>query len=143
ELAAVRVLLPRHRRAARDDRDRLLRAGGPAGRGDVRAAQHPALMEDRGILDHKSTPDIDGRVARIAAEFRAGFEAVGRIDRSAVTIFGSARTHAGERYYEAARATGAGFAEAGWAVVTGGGPGIMEAANRGAQEAGGLSIGFN
>jgi uncharacterized protein (TIGR00730 family) len=100
-------------------------------------------MEDRGILDHKSTPDIDARVARIAAEFRAGFEAVGRIDRSAVTIFGSARTHPGDRYYDAARATGAGFAEAGWAVVTGGGPGIMEAANRGAQEAGGLSIGFN
>jgi uncharacterized protein (TIGR00730 family) len=100
-------------------------------------------MEDRGILDHKSTPDIDARVARIAAEFRAGFEAVGRIDRSAVTIFGSARMHPGDRYYDAARATGAGFAEAGWAVVTGGGPGIMEAANRGAQEAGGLSIGFN
>ena len=100
-------------------------------------------MEDRRILDHKGTPDLDEHVARIAAEFKAGFEAVGRIDRSAVTIFGSARTHADDPYYEAARATGAGFAEAGWAVVTGGGPGIMEAANRGAQEAGGLSIGFN
>jgi uncharacterized protein (TIGR00730 family) len=100
-------------------------------------------MEDRRILDHKGTPDLDDHVARIAAEFKAGFEAVGRIDRSAVTIFGSARTHEGDRYYDAARATGAGFAEAGWAVVTGGGPGIMEAANRGAQEAGGLSIGFN
>jgi uncharacterized protein (TIGR00730 family) len=100
-------------------------------------------MQDRGILDHKATTDIDARVARIAAEFKAGFEAVGRIDRSAVTIFGSARTPADDPYYAAARATGAGFAEAGWAVVTGGGPGIMEAANRGAQEAGGLSIGFN
>jgi len=100
-------------------------------------------MDDRRILDHKSTPDLDAHVARIAAEFKAGFEAVGRIDRSAVTVFGSARTHADDPYYEAARATGAGFAKAGWAVVTGGGPGIMEAANRGAQEAGGLSIGFN
>jgi uncharacterized protein (TIGR00730 family) len=100
-------------------------------------------MEDRRILDHKATPDIEARVARIAAEFRAGFEAVGRIDRPAVTIFGSARTRPGDRYYEAAQETGAGFAEAGWAVVTGGGPGIMEAANRGAQQAGGLSIGFN
>jgi len=100
-------------------------------------------MEDRRILDHKGTPDLDEHVARIAAEFKAGFEAVGRIDRSAVTIFGSARSDADDPYYAAARATGAGFAEAGWAVVTGGGPGIMEAANRGAQEAGGLSIGFN
>jgi len=100
-------------------------------------------MEDRRILDHKATPDLDARVARIAAEFKAGFEAVGRIDRSAVTIFGSARRPADDPYYAAARATGAGFAEAGWAVVTGGGPGSMEAANRGAQEAGGLSIGFN
>jgi uncharacterized protein (TIGR00730 family) len=100
-------------------------------------------MEDRRILDHKATPDLDAHVARIAAEFKAGFEAVGRIDRSAVTVFGSARTGEGHPFYDAARATGAGFAKAGWAVVTGGGPGIMEAANRGAQEAGGLSIGFN
>ncbi|RIL07813.1 MAG: TIGR00730 family Rossman fold protein [Proteobacteria bacterium] len=61
----------------------------------------------------------------------------------AVTVFGSARFAEGHRYYELARATGRRLAEAGYAVVTGGGPGVMEAANRGAYEAGGLSIGCN
>jgi uncharacterized protein (TIGR00730 family) len=100
-------------------------------------------MEDRKILDQKATADLDEHVRRIAEEFRAGFEAVGQIGRPAVTIFGSARTREGDPSYAAARETAAQFAQAGWAVVTGGGPGIMEAANRGAQEAGGLSIGFN
>ena len=100
-------------------------------------------MEDRKILDQKATADLDEHVARIAAEFKAGFEAVGRIGRPAVSIFGSARTPESDPSYAAARETAAQFAQAGWAVVTGGGPGIMEAANRGAQEAGGLSIGFN
>ena len=79
----------------------------------------------------------------IAEEFRAGFEAVERIDRPAVSIFGSARTDEGTPAYEAARTVGRHFGERGWAVITGGGPGIMEAANRGAKEGGGLSIGFN
>jgi uncharacterized protein (TIGR00730 family) len=61
----------------------------------------------------------------------------------AVTVFGSARFTEGQRYYELARATGRRLAEAGYAVVTGGGPGVMEAANRGAKEGGGLSIGCN
>jgi uncharacterized protein (TIGR00730 family) len=100
-------------------------------------------MEDRRLLDSKDTFDSDAEIAQIAAEFRAGFDAVGQIDRPAVTIFGSARTPESDPTYAAARATAAAFAEAGWAVITGGGPGIMEAANRGAQEAGGLSIGFN
>jgi uncharacterized protein (TIGR00730 family) len=100
-------------------------------------------MEDRKILDHKATPDLEAHVQRIAAEFRAGFEAVGRIDRPAVTIFGSARVAEDSSVYAVARETGRHFAEAGWAVVTGGGPGVMAAANRGAQEGGGLSIGFN
>jgi len=85
---------------------------------------------------------LDAHVARIAAEFRRGFEAVDAIGRPAATIFGSARTREDDADYEAARAVGRLFAEAGWAVVTGGGPGIMEAANRGAREAGGLSVGF-
>ncbi len=82
-------------------------------------------------------------VSLIASEFLAGFQEVQRIDRPAVTIFGSARVEEGSPTYEAARATARRFAEAGLAVVTGGGPGVMEAANRGAQEGGGLSVGFN
>ncbi|MDX6477596.1 MAG: hypothetical protein QOG29_183 [Gaiellaceae bacterium] len=99
-------------------------------------------MEDRKVLDSEVT-DVEEHVARIAADFRGGFEAVARIDRPAVTIFGSARTPAGTKPYEQARGVARRFAEAGWAVVTGGGPGVMEAANRGAKEGGGLSVGFN
>ena len=79
----------------------------------------------------------------IAEEFRAGFAAVDQIDRPAVSIFGSARAKEGSEPYESARYVGRRFAEAGWAVITGGGPGVMEAANRGAKEGGGLSVGFN
>ncbi len=100
------------------------------------------MTDDRKILD-TGTSDIDESVARIAAEFRAGFEKVAEIDRPAVALFGSARVHDGSEPYAWARAVGRTFAEAGWAVVTGGGPGVMEAANRGAQEGGGLSVGFN
>ena len=82
-------------------------------------------------------------VSLIASEFLAGFQDVQRIDRPAVTIFGSARVKEESETYEAARKTARLFAEAGLAVVTGGGPGTMEAANRGAKEGGGLSIGFN
>ena len=99
-------------------------------------------MEDRKVLDSE-VKDVEEHVARIAADFRGGFEAVARIDRPAVTIFGSARTPAGTKPYEEARGVARRFAEAGWAVVTGGGPGVMEAANRGAREGGGLSVGFN
>ena len=79
----------------------------------------------------------------IAEEFRAGFAAVDQIDRPAVSIFGSARLGEDSEPYRLAREAGRRFAEAGWAVITGGGPGVMEAANRGAKEAGGLSVGFN
>ena len=99
-------------------------------------------MEDRKVLDSE-VADVEEHVARIAADFRGGFEAVARIDRPAVTIFGSARTPTGTKPYEQARGVARRFAEAGWAVVTGGGPGVMEAANRGAKEGGGLSVGFN
>ena len=86
---------------------------------------------------------IGRHVAAIEDEFRRGFEAVDRIDRPAVSIFGSARLPADDPAYDLAMAAGRAFAERGWAVVTGGGPGIMEAANRGCQEGGGLSVGFN
>jgi len=101
------------------------------------------VTDDRQILDHPQTFDIDASVEKIAAEFRAGFEKVALIDRPAVALFGSARVDEGSEPYEWARAAGRRFAEKGWAVVTGGGGGVMEGANRGAKEGGGLSVGFN
>ena len=106
------------------------------------APTEPRPTQDRLVLQ-TGTGDIDRHVAMIAAEFRKGFEAVALIDRPAVTIFGSARISAGHPDYQAARETGRAFAREGFAVVTGGGPGIMEAANRGARDGGGLSVGFN
>jgi len=100
-------------------------------------------VDDRQILDRPDEVEIDASVEKIAAEFRAGFEQVARIDRPAVTLFGSARALEGSKPYEDARSVGRLFAEAGWAVITGGGPGVMEGGNRGAQEGGGLSVGFN
>lgn len=82
-------------------------------------------------------------VDQIADEFFEGFDAVADIAHPAVTVFGSARTPESHPAYATAREIGRRFAEAGVAVITGGGPGLMEAANRGAQEAGGMSIGFN
>ena len=99
-------------------------------------------MEDQRIL-RAHDGNLPRNVFLIAEEFRTGFEAVDRIDRPAVTIFGSARIPEGDPIYAAAEEVGRGFADAGFAVVTGGGPGVMEAANKGAQDAGGLSIGFN
>ncbi len=78
-------------------------------------------------------------------EFLRGFESFDRfaIDRPCVTVFGSARFGPEHPYYVQARELGTALAQAGFGVMTGGGPGIMEAANRGAKEAGGLSIGCN
>ena len=101
-------------------------------------------MEDRRILSaEEKTEDLEQDIALIAQEFREGFQAVDQIDRPAVTIFGSARVQEDTVVYRDARAAGQRFAELGWAVVTGGGPGVMEAANRGAKDGGGLSVGFN
>ena len=86
--------------------------------------------------------DLESAI-RYFLEFIRGFETLGDIDRPCVTIFGSARLGEGTPYYDMARALGRRLAEEGLAVMTGGGPGIMEAANRGAKEAGGLSIGCN
>ena len=97
---------------------------------------------DRRVFRH-SQETFATDVALIASEFLAGFKLVQQIDRPAVSIFGSARVLEGMPTYESARETGRAFAEAGFAVVTGGGPGVMEAANRGCKEGGGLSVGFN
>jgi uncharacterized protein (TIGR00730 family) len=101
-------------------------------------------VEDRRLLQtHEPVEELRRHAERIGAEFLAGFEVVERIDRPAVSIFGSARVDEGSGPYELARTTARLFGEAGWAVVTGGGPGVMEAANRGCREGGGLSVGFN
>jgi uncharacterized protein (TIGR00730 family) len=97
---------------------------------------------DRKLLERRDG-DLFADAARIGEEFLQGFRTVERIDRPAVSLFGSARVHEGDPAYEEAREVGRRFAEAGFAVVTGGGPGAMEAANRGAKEGGGLSVGFN
>ena len=99
-------------------------------------------MEDRRILESDEGAERL-HVKRIADEFLQGFETVAQIARPAVTIFGSARVREGHPSYSAAVETGRQFAQAGFTVVTGGGPGVMEAANRGAKEGGGLSVGFN
>ena len=99
-------------------------------------------MKDRQVLERRAG-DLEEHAARIGAEFLAGFEAVEKIGRPGVTVFGSARIGDEHPAYRLARETGRLFAEAGFAVVTGGGPGVMEAANRGAREGGGVSVGFN
>jgi uncharacterized protein (TIGR00730 family) len=88
------------------------------------------------------SPEEQARIERIVAELRAGIEQLGDIG-PAVSIFGSARAQPDCWEYRSARALGRRLAEAGVAVVTGGGPGIMEAGNRGAREAQGRSVGLN
>ena len=99
-------------------------------------------MDDRRLLQADEAHERE-HVARIADEFFQGFEAVALLAKPAVSIFGSARVREGHPYYTAAVEVGRQFAEAGFTVVTGGGPGLMEAANRGAREGGGVSVGFN
>ncbi|MHC4704532.1 MAG: LOG family protein, partial [Planctomycetota bacterium] len=82
------------------------------------------------------------RLFRIMAEFTEGFEELASVG-PAVSIFGSARAKPGDRYYDLAEQTAWDVAKAGFSVITGGGGGIMEAANKGAAEAGGESIGLN
>ncbi|MFC5993955.1 TIGR00730 family Rossman fold protein [Pseudonocardia hispaniensis] len=97
------------------------------------------LLDSRGPSDWVHTDPW--RVLRIQAEFVEGFGALAELPR-AVTVFGSARTPRDHAEYALGRALGAALADAGFAVITGGGPGTMEAANRGCSEAGGLSVGL-
>jgi hypothetical protein len=100
-------------------------------------------MQDRDLLQtHHPEQELQRKSQEIGQEFLTGFEAVERIDRPAVSIFGSARVSQESQPCQLARVTARLFAEAGWAVVTGGGPGVMEAANHGCREGGGLSVGF-
>ena len=108
----------------------------------------PRATEDEKLLGGREGPrpaflETDTwRALRILSEFVEGFESLARVG-PAVAVFGSARCTEGDPTYALARQIGSEIANAGHAVITGGGPGVMEAANRGAQEAGGLSIGCN
>ena len=97
------------------------------------------LLDSRGPSDWVHTDPW--RVLRIQSEFVEGFGTLAELG-PAVSVFGSARTKPGTKYYEKAEEIGAALADEGFAVITGGGPGIMEAANKGAKEAGGMSVGL-
>ena len=114
------------------------------------AARRPGATEDERLFSlplaptparPATTPDT-WRVLRILGEFVEGFDTLAGLPPG-VTIFGSARTKPGDPYYLAATETARLLARAGFAVITGGGPGIMEAANKGAQEGDGESVGLN
>jgi uncharacterized protein (TIGR00730 family) len=96
---------------------------------------------DRYVIDSMN-PDESWRVFRIMSEVVDGIETLSKLP-SAVTFFGSARSKPEDRYYILARQLASELAGHGFAIITGGGPGIMEAANRGALESGGISVGVN
>src|SRR5215212_7863385 len=128
-------------RRARPTRHRgpvVLRGGEPTGQPD-------GSTTDRRLLDRRGPSDWvhtdPWRVLRIQSEFVEGFGLLAELPR-AVSVFGSARTPRDHPHYAAGVAIGAALAEAGFAVITGGGPGAMEAANKGASEAGGVSVGL-
>lgn len=98
--------------------------------------------EPKYALDNSIVGD-SWRMFRIMAEFVDGFDALSAVHLPAVTIYGSARTPPDHPWYELTERIAYGLSKAGYAVVTGGGPGLMEAANKGASEAGGVSIGLN
>src|SRR5882762_58997 len=103
-------------------------------------------LEDRKLLDRPTREETlqseSWRVLRITSEFVAGFDHLADV-YPAVSIFGSARTKIADRYYDAAVRTAELLGRSGFAIITGGGPGIMAAANQGAKQAGALSIGCN
>jgi uncharacterized protein (TIGR00730 family) len=107
----------------------------------------PRPSEDRQLLQAKPYADTAfletdaWRALRIMGEFIDGFDALARLGQ-AISVFGSARTPVDDPMYAAARRLGRRLVEVGFTVITGGGPGIMEAANRGAQEGGGDSVGL-
>jgi uncharacterized protein (TIGR00730 family) len=121
---------------------RRVRRQGPV---TLRDKQIPATTTDQRLLDRRGPSDWvhtdPWRVLRIQAEFVEGFGLLAELGM-AVSIFGSARTKPGTAEYELADNIASGLARAGYAIITGGGPGVMEAANKGAAEAGGVSVGL-
>jgi len=121
---------------------RRLRRQGPA---TLRGKHIPKTTTDQRLLDWRGPSDWvhtdPWRVLRIQAEFVEGFGLLAELGQ-AVSVFGSARTKPGSAEYELAEQIGIGLANAGYAVITGGGPGIMEAANKGATSVGGVSVGL-
>jgi len=121
---------------------RRVRRQGPV---TLRGKQIPATTTDQRLLDRRGAADWvhtdPWRVMRIQAEFVEGFGLLAELG-PAVSIFGSARTSRGSLEYQAAEQIAFGLVKAGYAIITGGGPGIMEAANKGAAEAGGVSVGL-
>jgi len=115
-----------------------------AGRLVVPPAEAPAdkMLLERSAIEELSHHADPWRVLRILSEFVEGFDALNGVG-PAVTVFGSARTRPDDPYYALGRSLGAALARRGFAVITGGGPGMMEAVNRGCHEAGGLSVGCN
>ncbi len=111
----------------------------------MRRTQIKSGTTDQRLLDSRGSSDWvhtdPWRVLRIQSEFVEGFGLLAELP-AAVSVFGSARISREHPDYAAGRALGAALAEAGFAVITGGGPGVMEAVNRGASEAGGVSVGL-
>ena len=108
----------------------------------AKADRRKLRRESKYCLDNSVAGD-SWRMFRIMSEFVDGFDGMSSIDIPAVTIYGSARTQPDDKYYILAEQIAAELARNGYGVVTGGGPGIMEAANKGAQKADGLSVGLN
>jgi uncharacterized protein (TIGR00730 family) len=114
-------------------------------RGRLTTDSQSGHTADRSLLERKPPADArddSWRSLRILSEFVEGFDALAGIPPG-ISVFGSARIGEDDPAYGAARAFGRAAAEAGFAVITGGGPGVMEAANRGCHEAGGVSVGCN
>jgi uncharacterized protein (TIGR00730 family) len=111
----------------------------------LRGSRVPGTTTDQRLLDSRGPTDWvhadPWRVMRIQSEFVEGFGALAELG-PAVSVFGSARTRPGTPFYELAERVGARLVKEGYAVITGGGPGAMEAANKGALEAGGASVGL-
>jgi uncharacterized protein (TIGR00730 family) len=113
---------------------------------DSQVCRIPLAEDERDLYMENGHPvrmsDITWRIFRIMAEFVEGFQFLSKLKQE-VTIFGSARTPASNRWYKEAEKLGGLLAGADFTVVTGGGPGIMEAGNKGAYDAGGESVGLN